>query len=128
MERSKKINNGSVEKLSWLIKSLLCAYAVTGILLSFITFVLYKWELDETKVMAGVMSVYILSTFAGGFLAGKLSKKRKFLWGFLTGLCYFAILLFVSYGIYHSLANGGVNVLLVFLLCIAGGTIGGMIS
>ncbi len=128
MERNKSVINGYVEKVFWLIKSLLCAYVVTGILLAFITFLLYKWEISETKIMAGVMAVYILSTFAGGILVGKLAKRRKFLWGFLEGFFYFCVLFFVSYGIYHSLQNGGVNVLTVFLLCTAGGTIGGMIS
>ncbi len=128
MEKSGRMHDNPIEKLLWMVKALLCSYGVTGILLCLISFALYKWELDETKIMVGILSVYILSTFAGGILIGKLSKKRKFLWGFLVGLCYFAILLFVSYGIYHSLQNGGANVLTVFVLCIAGGTVGGMLS
>lgn len=128
MEKSRRMYGSPVEKLLWMVKALFCSYGVTGILLCLISFALYKWELDETKVMTGIMSVYILSTFAGGILVGKLAKKRKFLWGFLVGLCYFAILLFVSYGLYHSLQNGGTDVGPVFLLCIAGGTIGGMLS
>lgn len=128
MEKSRSAYEGPVEKMVWMVKALLCSYGVTGVLLCLISFAVYKWELDETKIMAGIMSVYILSTFAGGFLVGKLAKKRRFLWGFFVGLCYFAVLIFVSYGLYHSLQNGGANIGPVFLLCVVGGTIGGMLS
>ncbi len=128
MEKGRRVYGGPVEKLLWMVKALLCSYGVTGILLCLISFVLYKWNVDETKIMVGIMSVYILSTFVGGILIGKFAKKRRFMWGFLVGVCYFALLLFVSYGVYHSLQNGGANVLTVFLLCVVGGTLGGMLS
>ena len=34
-------------KLIWILKSLLAAYLVTGILLVLLTFLLYQFELDE---------------------------------------------------------------------------------
>ncbi len=128
MEKKRRICGSSVEKLLWMVKALLCSYVVTGILLCLISFALYKWDLDEKKIKVGLMSVYILSTLAGGIFIGKLSKKRRFFWGFLVGICYFALLLFVSYGVYHSFQNSGANVLTVFLLCVVGGTLGGMLS
>ena len=39
-------------KLIWILKSLLAAYLVTGILLVLLTFLLYQFELDEQKVTA----------------------------------------------------------------------------
>ena len=86
MEKNTK-NSRSVEtKLLWLLKSLLCAYVVTGILLFILTLLLYKLDLDEGKVTAGIVGIYILSTFAGGFMIGKLAGVRKFIWGMLAGV------------------------------------------
>ena len=86
-----------------LVKALLCAYAVTGILLLILAFLLYKAGLSEENVNAGILLVYVISTFSGGFVIGKLSGARKFLWGLLSGVLYFVLLLLISFGIYHTL-------------------------
>ena len=83
MEKKMKNGRGIETKLLWLLKSLLCAYIVTGILLFILTMLLYKLNLDEGKVTAGIVVIYILSTFAGGFLIGKLAGVRKFAWGLI---------------------------------------------
>lgn len=126
----KKIRNGQgLEKaVIWVLKSLLCAFAASGILLLLLTFLLYKFNLEEGKVAAGIVLIYIISTFIGGFAAGKLSGARKFLWGLLCGILYFALLLLVSFGIYRSFQGSGANVLTTFLLCAGGGMLGGMLS
>ncbi len=112
----------------WILKSLLCAYVVTGILLLLLSLLLYKLNLDEKQVTIAVMVVYLLSTFVGGFMIGKLNQVRKFLWGMIVGLGYFVLLLLVSVGVYHSLKNGGANALTTLLLCVGGGMIGGMLA
>ncbi len=58
----------------------LAAYVVTGILLMILAMALYKFELTEEAVTAGITAVYLLSTFAGGLVAGKLAKIRRFFW------------------------------------------------
>jgi len=60
--------------IMWILKSLLAAYVVTGILLMILAMALYKFELTEEAVTAGITAVYLLSTFAGGLVAGKLAK------------------------------------------------------
>ena len=72
--------------------------------------------------------IYVISTFVGGFVVGKLSGVRKFVWGLACGILYFALLLLVSLGIYRSLQGNGTNVLTTFLLCAGGGMLGGMVS
>ena len=67
--------------IMWILKSLLAAYVVTGILLMILAMALYKFELTEEAVTAGITAVYLLSTFAGGLVAGKLAKIRRFFWG-----------------------------------------------
>lgn len=126
----KKANKGqNVEQVVvWMLKSLLCAYIISGILLLLLAFLLYKLNLDEGKVAAGIIMIYVVSTFAGGFIAGKLSGVRKFLWGLTCGILYFGLLLLVSLAIYRSLQGNGANVLTTFLLCAGGGMLGGMVS
>lgn len=121
-------HSGTGKQMSQILKSLLCAYVLTGILLLVLAGLLYKLNLDEGKVAAGIIAIYVLSTFVGGFIAGKLLKERKFLWGLTVGILYFGLLLFVSLGLYRSLQGGGANILTTFLLCAGGGMLGGMLS
>ena len=111
-----------------ILKSLLCAYAATGIMLLILTLLLYKAGLSEENVNAGIILTYIISTFAGGFVIGKLMGVRKFLWGLLTGVLYSVLLLLISLGVYHSVQGEPVNLLTTFLLCAGGGMLGGMVS
>lgn len=126
----KKANKGQSmgQTAVWLLKSLLCAYIISGILLLLLAFLLYKLNLDEGKVAAGIIMIYVVSTFAGGFIIGKLAGVRKFLWGLTCGILYFGLLLLVSIGIYRSLQGNGANILTTFLLCAGGGMLGGMVS
>lgn len=112
----------------WILKSLLGAYVVTGILLLLLALFVYKLNLEEKQVTIAVMAIYLVSTFVGGFMIGKWNRVRKFWWGMLVGAGYFMLLLIVSFGIYHSLKNGGVNVVTAMFLCLGGGLLGGMLA
>lgn len=111
-----------------MLKALLCAYVVTGIMLLLLTVLLYKAGLNEENVNAGIILTYVISTFAGGFVIGKLTGVKRFLWGLLAGILYFALLLLISLGVYHSLQGEAGNLLTTFLLCAGGGMLGGMVS
>lgn len=128
MENKTRNTHGLETRFLWVLKSLLCAYIVTGILLLVLTMLLYKLNLDEAKVTAGIVVIYILSTFAGGFVIGKLTGIKKFVWGLVSGVLYFALLLLISLGIYHSLQSDIGNVVTTCLLCAGGGMLGGMFS
>lgn len=127
-EEKKISRTGTGNQISQILKSLLCAYVLTGILLLILAGLLYKLNLDEGKVTAGIIVIYVLSTFAGGFIAGKLLKERKFLWGLTVGILYFGLLLLVSLGLYRSLQGGGADIMTTFLMCAGGGMLGGMVS
>ena len=114
--------------IMWIVKALLAAYVVTGILLIILAMALYKFELNEGAVTAGVTAVYLISTFTGGLVVGKLAKVRRFLWGIVLGILYFALLLLVTAGIYHTFHGGSTEILVTFALCAGGGMAGGMIS
>ena len=111
-----------------ILKALLASYIVTGILLFILTFLLYKFDLDEQMVTAGIIAIYVLSTFAAGFIMGKLKKSRKFIWGLGMGLLYFLLLFGISIGVYRSFDGNAVSVLSTFLLCAGGGMLGGMLA
>ena len=127
MEKKTGTRAGLERKILWMVKALLCAYVVTGIMLLILTVLLYKLGLSEENVNAGIILIYVISTFSGGFVIGKFAKIRKFLWGLLAGVLYFILLLLISLGIYHSLQGEAVHLVTTFLLCAGGGMLGGMV-
>lgn len=128
MEKKTGGRPGIEQRAADVLKSLLCAYIVTGILLLILTLLLYKAGLSEESINAGIILTYVISTFSGGFVIGKLTGTRKFVWGMLLGVLYFLLLTLISLGIYHSLQSDLMNLATTFLLCAGGGMLGGMIS
>lgn len=122
------LKNKMGEKLMWVLKCLLASYIVTGLLLLLLTFFVYKAEPDEQLVTGGIVAIYVISTFIGGLIIGKLTKVRKFVWGMLIGAIYFVMLFAISYGVYREFNTNGLNVLTTMILCVGGGTLGGMLS
>lgn len=110
------------------MKILFFMYFATLILLLLLAFVLFKTEAPEILCKVWLIAVYIISGFLGGFLIGKRTKNRKFLWGFLMGLMYFVILFIVSLILYKGLSADGMHMFTTFVLCTASATVGGMIS
>ena len=84
------------KKAIWFVKSLLCGYIVTGFLLLILALMLYKLGLSEQNVNAGIVLIYVISTFSAGFVLGKLAGKRKFLWGLFAGITYFVLLMLIT--------------------------------
>ncbi len=115
-------------KVLWVLKALLIAYVVTGVLLLILAVLLYKMELDEKAVSAGIIAIYVAATLIGGLALGKMAKVKRFVWGLGLGLAYFALLVLITLGVYRSLDTNGINILTTFILCAGGGMIGGMIS
>lgn len=109
-------------------KVLLAMYIVTGILLVVLAAVLYKFELSEKAVNIGIIIIYVISGFLGGFLIGKIRKERKYLWGAVAGLGYFLVLLLVSLILNKGLDSGAAHIATTWVLCTASGAIGGMLS
>ena len=71
-------------KVAWVLKALMAAYVVTGLLLLLLTLLVYKMEFSEGKVTAGITAIYvqgngtnILTSFllcaAGGMAGGMIS-------------------------------------------------------
>lgn len=126
----KKMEKGN-SKQTWvlsILKILLFMYIVTGILLVILAGLLYKMQLSEGVVSAGIVVIYVLSGFLGGFLSGKIMKTRKFLWGMVMGACYFLILTVGSIAFQHGIDMELSRFFTTLVLCIGSGMIGGMAS
>lgn len=120
-------NRSIVRKTVVLIRAQLTAWVVTALLLLLMALLLFKLELNESKVSLGMNAVYVLSCFFGGLAAGKGGKKRKFLWGLLTGTIYFLVLFLLSWKT-RTERESIRSFLLAAALCLGGGMLGGMIS
>ena len=93
MEQSVKTQS----KLTQMIKMLLVAYLVTGLLLLILAFLLCKFQLNENQIHLGILVTYILSCFVGSFALGKSIRQRCFLWGMGLGASYALLLTVVTW-------------------------------
>lgn len=122
---TKTVKKGGVVNV---LRALVAAYLVTGILLLLLALLLYKLDLDESKISMGIIAIYILSSFLGGILAGKGCESRKFLWGLMTGSLYFLVLFLFSLILKRPVQMSAVSLVTTCLMCMGGGMAGGMIS
>ena len=115
-----------IGQLLRMMKALLVAYVMTGFFLLITAGLMYRFELSEGKVKIAVIGIYVLSCFTGGFLAGRMMKNRKFLWGSLLGFLYFAVMLTVSVAVGRELKEAVMGISTTFFICIISGMIGGI--
>ena len=110
------------------LKSLLFAYILSGLLLFLLAFLMLKMDLSATLVNVGVVAVYILSCFVGGFIMGKNTEQRRFVWGLITGIIYFLILVVISTVMNTFTGMDTSRLLSAFFICGFSGMLGGMLS
>jgi len=122
MEREKNIPS------IFLAKSLLFSYILTVILLLLLTFLVYRAGMTEKMASIAIIAIYVISTFFAGFITGKKMGSRKFLWGLLMGSIYYLVLLVLSLLFNHTPGGLENSVITTFVLCAAGGMLGGMLS
>ena len=125
--RNEKKNPASV-----LVVTLMVMYLISGLLLLLLALLLYQMELSEMVVKTGVITIYIIAGFCGGFLIGRQMQDKKYLWGLLTGGTYFVVLFLLSFlvkqGMDEVLALEPLRMFTTFLLCAVSGMAGGMLS
>lgn len=111
-----------------LLRSLVLSYFVSGILLLALSFGLYKLKIKEAQINTAVYLIYLLACLAGGFLAGKAARQKRFLWGMISGLLYFAVLLAVSWLMKQGGFPNTTRIITTLVCCASGGTAGGMVA
>ncbi len=111
-----------------LLRSLLCSYFLSGILLIATSFALYKFRLKEAQIQLMVTLIYILSGALAGFLTGKGLRRQRFFCGLLAGFLYFLILLLVSFLLGKGLHSSIQQLITILALCVGSGILGGILS
>lgn len=115
------------ERFMGVVKFLFIAYAVTFSILVLLAFLLFRFHVSQGFVNGGIIFSYIFSSFLAGLLFSKKVNSRKFLWGALIGVLYFAIILIISMILNRQLFLQIPNLMSVFVLCTLGGMMGGML-
>ena len=67
----------SSPKIMSMLKALIISFVVTALLLLLLALLLYKLELKEGMVTAGIAAIYIISCFAGVFQLEKASGREN---------------------------------------------------
>lgn len=127
-----KARNEKKNGISVMGVALLIMYLISGLLLLLLAALLYRFELSEGTVKVGIVAIYIISGFVGGFFVGKQMHDKKYLWGLLTGCTYFLLLFVLSLvfnkGTGEVVSFDAVRILTTMVLCAASSMAGGMIS
>ena len=107
-------------------------YVVSAVFLLLLAFLLYQMELTEEVVKIGIIVIYIISGFSGGFLIGKQMKDKRYLWGLLAGVIYYALILMFSLllkqGMTEEMVIDPIRIVTTLFLCAASGMAGGLVS
>jgi len=111
-------------KIGIVTKGLIISYAVTGVLLSLLAFLVYRFGLEENITDLSITAIYVIVTFLGAFFVGKKVKERKFLWGFLLGFFYIVIISLVAIALGQAVDVASTANLSTVALCIGGGLLG----
>ena len=119
---------GPEKKVLYIVQSLVAAYIVTGLLLCLLAFIVYQSNTGTKMANLGITLTYIFASILAGMIIGKKIGKRKFLWGFFVGVLYFAILTLISVVFQENTVIFSTERITALLLCIAGGTLGGMLA
>lgn len=117
-----------IMKIKNLLKSLLVAYGLTGVFLLILSFLVFRLDLGAAPVAAGIVAVYVVSCLAGGFMAGRLIRRDKYLWGLFVGLAYFLLLVFASFMAQRRWDMSFSHLITTFCMCLGGGALGGMLA
>lgn len=121
-------NMWGTERLVALLKCLMAAYLITGVLLLMVAGLLYKFSLGENVVDISIIVIYCISSLLAGLFFSKGAASRRFIWGMAAGAAYFAIICAVS-----AVADPGFtpisnSCITTLLICLGSGMLGGMLG
>lgn len=110
------------------LKETLIQMIISTVLLALIAFVVLKISPSVATIKIMVLIIYGIASFCGGVIVGKVMESRKFVWGALAGLIYFAIIFLTSLISKGSVSSGSVGLFSGCIVSVVAGTIGGMLS
>lgn len=118
----------ATERLVALLKCLMAAYLITGMLLLAVAGLLYKFSLGENVVDISIIVVYCISSLLAGLFFSKGAASRRFIWGMAAGAVYFLIICAVTFAVegqLHLMSNSCITTLFI---CTGSGMLGGMLG
>ena len=123
----------STERLVALLKCLMAAYLITGVLLLLVAGLLYKFSLGEKVIDISIIDIsiiviYCISSLLAGLFFSKGASSRRFIWGMFAGAAYFAVICAVSAVVEPDFAPISNSSITTLLICLGSGMLGGMMG
>ena len=103
------------------LKEIVIEMIISAVLLACVSFIVLR-------MTPSFAVIYGISNLIGGYLIGKVMTKKKFMWGAISGILYFAIIVVIAFIVKGGIDTGSVGLISGFLISVAAGTLGGMIS
>ncbi|RXZ84898.1 TIGR04086 family membrane protein [Paenibacillaceae bacterium] len=119
-------NATKVRTTSPLLSGLLYAFAGLGLSIVVLSLALHLSGFSEAKLPLYALIAHGLSTFVGGFVAGKRSGYKGWYYGAALGTIYGLVILLISFLAVDSSLT--MRSLLIIALTMLAGSIGGMIG
>ncbi len=116
------------KKILTVLKVLAVAYVITALLMMLSSFIMLKLELSAEQSRLFVMVIYGVTTIVAGLIYGKIKGNRRLLNGAFMGIVYFAVLLVISFIVNKGFSDSLQENIISLIICVAGGSIGGIIS
>ena len=110
------------------LKDLLLEMIVSLVLIVAVAFIVLKISPAYSTIQILILATYVIATFAGGCVIGKVMDKRKFMWGAISGLIYAVVIVLVSIIVNGQINSETIGIIKLLLASVGGGTIGGMVS
>ena len=107
---------------------LVCMFLLSFLLLNILSLMAWKMDGNVKFVSGGLIAIYIMVNVFGGFMAGKIFGRQKFLWGMVLGILFFSILLLSGFFMWGIKALDSGRVFSGLMICMISGMFGGMIS
>ena len=125
--KKNSLNNPIINYVKLFLITTLAAIVITAALLVLAAVLLEKLGLTERQAQYLVYAIYIVSALTAGIIAGKCRREKKFMWGALAGIVWFATVLIISLCMNGSAIDGGA--LFPAAVClVGGGMLGGMLA
>ncbi len=123
-----KSSTSKIKNLLFILKLTCLSFLLTAVFLLILTFIVYKTYMNDKNIAIGIIIIYALTNIICGFIAGKIKKNKKYLWGAIIGISYLVLLSLISLIVTKEFLGNNGMWLPATLATILGGTFGGMIS
>ena len=123
----KRGNKPWLQLLKMLAATSLAATLTAAVLLLLAAFLLDKFHLNENQVSIMVYAIYLITAILSGYMAGKIKRERKFIWGSLAGFVWFVVVLFISL-LYGETGIDAKELFPAIVSMVGGGMLGGMLA